>query len=90
MDLNELEKTALYELYEKGRNYMRMRNVFTDTDRNYRMYNGNQWYGAKIEGIEQAQYNFSISPWKERLECHLSALQQVEGEELFDKNGNPL
>lgn len=58
MDLNELEKTALYELYEKGRNYMRMMNVFTDTDRNYRMYNGNQWYGAKIEGIEQAQYNF--------------------------------
>ena len=36
------------------------------------------------KAVEQAQYNFSISPWKERLECHLSALQQVEGEELFD------
>ena len=33
-------------------------NVYTDTDINYRMYNGDQWYGANIEGIEKAQYNF--------------------------------
>ena len=58
MDLEELKTTELYELYEKGLNYMRMMNVFRDTDINYRMYNGNQWEGAKIEGIEQAQYNF--------------------------------
>ena len=58
MDLEELKTTELYQLYEKGLNYMRMMNVFRDTDINYRMYNGNQWEGAKIEGIEQAQYNF--------------------------------
>ena len=58
MDLEELKKTDLYQLYEKGLNYMRMKNVFRDTDLNYRMYNGNQWEGAKIDGIEQAQYNF--------------------------------
>lgn len=58
MDLEELKKTDLYLLFEKGLNYMRMHNVFRDTDVNYRMYNGNQWEGAKIEGIEQAQYNF--------------------------------
>lgn len=58
MDLEEIKKTDIWELYEKGLNYLRMMNVFSDTDLNYRMYNGNQWEGAKIEGIEQAQYNF--------------------------------
>lgn len=58
MDIQELKNTDIWELYEKGRNYMRMFSMFSDTDRNYRMYGGNQWEGAKIEGIEQAQYNF--------------------------------
>lgn len=58
MDLKELKETEVWQLFEKGKNFMRMRNVFADTDRNYRMYSGNQWEGAKIEGIEQAQYNF--------------------------------
>lgn len=58
MDLEELKTTDVWQLYEKGLNFMRMRNVFSDTDLNYRMYCGNQWEGAKIEGIEQAQYNF--------------------------------
>ena len=58
MDLKELKETKAWELYEQGRNFLRLRNVYTDTDKNYRMYNGNQWEGAKIEGIEQAQYNF--------------------------------
>lgn len=58
MDLEELKETEIWQLYEHGLNFMRMINVFSDTDRNYRMCFGNQWEGAKIEGIEQAQYNF--------------------------------
>ncbi len=58
MDLKELKETDVWTLFEHGRNYMRMQNIFRDTDRNYRMFNGNQWEGAKVEGIEQAQYNF--------------------------------
>ena len=58
MDLDEVKTTEIWELYEKGKNYMRQLKVFSDTDLNYRMYGGNQWEGAKIEGIEQAQYNF--------------------------------
>ena len=58
MDLEELKETDIWTLYERGRNYMRMMNIFTDTDKNYRFYSGNQWEGAKIEGIEQAQFNF--------------------------------
>lgn len=58
MDLEELKTTDEWDLFEKGKNFMRRMNMFTDTDKNYRMYSGNQWEGAKIEGIEQAQYNF--------------------------------
>lgn len=58
MDLKELKETEAWELYEQGKNFLRLRNVYNDTDKNYRMYSGNQWEGAKIEGIEQAQYNF--------------------------------
>ncbi len=58
MNLDELKKTEIWELFEQGKNFMRRLNIFTDTDKNYRMYSGNQWEGAKIEGIEQAQYNF--------------------------------
>ena len=58
MDLDEVKKTDIFQLFEHGKNYMRMMNVYSDTDLNYRMCYGNQWEGAKIEGIEQAQYNF--------------------------------
>lgn len=57
MDLNELKETDIWELYEKGRNYNRLKNLYSDTDRNYRMYNGNQWEGLKISGIEPIQLN---------------------------------
>ena len=57
-NLEDIRKTDTWELFEKGRNYLRQMDVYTDTDLNYRMYNGNQWEGANIEGIEKAQYNF--------------------------------
>ena len=57
MNLEEVEKTEIWQLYEKGRNYNRMLNVYSDTDRNYRMYNGNQWEGLIISGIEPIQLN---------------------------------
>lgn len=56
MDIKELE-TDIWQLYEKGRNYNRMVGLYTDTDKNYRMYNGNQWSGLKISGIEPIQLN---------------------------------
>lgn len=58
MDIREIKETAVWSLYEKGRNYHRMTNVYTDTDRNYRMYNGNQWHGAKLGDVEPVQKNF--------------------------------
>lgn len=58
MDIQEIKQTPIWNLYEKGRNYHRMTGVYTDTDRNYRMYNGNQWEGAKLGGVEPVQKNF--------------------------------
>ena len=58
LEEKDIPKTDTWELFEKGRNYLSRMGVYTDTDLNYRMYNGNQWEGANIEGIEKAQYNF--------------------------------
>ena len=58
MDIEEIEKTKVWLLYEKAKNFMNKRNIYSDTDLNYRMYNGNQWEGLKVEGIEKIQYNF--------------------------------
>ena len=58
MDLQDIKQTDIWELYEKGRNYHRRTGIYTDTDRNYRMYNGNQWEGAKLGDVEPVQKNF--------------------------------
>lgn len=34
--------------------------------------------------VEQAQYNFSVSPWADRLDCQQTALQELEGEKVYD------
>lgn len=58
MDIQEIRETPIWTLYEKGRNYHRLTGIYTDTDRNYRMYNGNQWDGAKLGDVEPVQKNF--------------------------------
>ncbi len=58
MDIQEIRETPIWELYEKGRNYHRRVGIYVDTDRNYRMYNGNQWEGAKLGDVEPVQKNF--------------------------------
>ena len=35
-----------------------MTGIYTDTDRNHRMYNGNQWGNAKLGDVEPVQKNF--------------------------------
>ena len=58
MDLQELKQTDIWALYDQCVSYCRMMGVFGDTDLNYRMYNGDQWHGLKIVGVEKVQYNF--------------------------------
>jgi hypothetical protein len=58
LDLKELKQTDIWDLYEQCLDYCNMMGVFSDTDLNYRMYNGDQWHGLKIQGVEKVQYNF--------------------------------
>ena len=58
MDLKELETTDIWKLYQDMVSYNNQLNVYSDTDKNYRMYNGNQWEGLRIEGIEPVSLNF--------------------------------
>jgi hypothetical protein len=58
MDLKELKETEVWQLYQRGKSYLYMMNVCSDTDKNHRMYNGNQWEGLKIKSIEPVQLNF--------------------------------
>ncbi len=58
MDIQEIKETPIWTLYEKGRNYHRLTGIYTDTDRNYRMYNGDQWGAAKLGDVEPVQKNF--------------------------------
>lgn len=58
MDIEQIKETSIWGLYEKGRNYLRLIKAYSDTDRNNRMYNGNQWEGAKLGDVEPVQKNF--------------------------------
>ena len=58
MDLQEIKQTDIWALYDQCVSYCRMMGIFGDTDLNYRMYNGDQWHGLKIQGVEKVQYNF--------------------------------
>ena len=58
MNTEEIKQTPIWTLYEKGRNYHRLTNIYQDTDKNYRMYNGNQWGKAKLGDVEPVQKNF--------------------------------
>ena len=58
MDLNEIQATEIWELYEKGRNFHRLQGIYADTDKNYRFYNGDQWGGAKLGDVEGVMKNF--------------------------------
>ena len=57
MDLEELQETEIWTLYEKMKNYNMEMDVYSDTDKNYRMYNGDQWNGVKLEDIKPVSLN---------------------------------
>jgi hypothetical protein len=56
MTQEEIKTTDIWELYQKGQNFMSK--IYANTDMNFRMYNGDQWAGLKIKGVEKIQHNF--------------------------------
>lgn len=57
-DIEELITTDEWDLYQQSVDYMLLYNLYEDSNRNYRMYNGDQWYGLQTQGIEKVQLNF--------------------------------
>ena len=88
MDILEIQKTPIWELFEKGRNYNRMTGLFLDTDRNYRMYNGDQWGGAKLGGVEPVQVNFIKPIVKYKISVIHSNLYAINYSSLNHKDPN--
>lgn len=56
MTQEEIKTTDIWELYQMGQNFMSK--IYANTDMNFRMYNGDQWAGLKIKGVEKIQHNF--------------------------------
>lgn len=50
-------RTELWRLYEKGKDYLSKKNVFVETNENYRNYNEDQWYGLESGSIEPITLN---------------------------------
>lgn len=74
MDIEELKQTDIWTLYQKHVDFMHKRNIYTDTDLNHRMYNGDQWQGLKIEGVEKIQHNFIKTIVKQKVSTITSNL----------------
>lgn len=53
----EEQITELWKLYEKGKDYLSKKKVFTETDENYRNYNEDQWDGLESGSIEPITLN---------------------------------
>lgn len=58
MDLETFKETDIWQLYSEAQSYARLIGMYSDTDRNFRMYNGNQWEGVKVKDVELVQLNF--------------------------------
>jgi hypothetical protein len=58
MDEQEIKTTDIWSLYNKCNMFASKHGFYTDTDRNNNFYNGDQWEGLIIEGIEPVCLNF--------------------------------
>lgn len=54
----KLIETPEWQLYEKGKNYLRSINMYAETDKNYHMTYGDQWEGLVTSGIEKVSYPY--------------------------------
>lgn len=91
MNTEELKPTNVWNIYEKLQNFMSRRNIYSDTDKNFRMYNGDQWYGLKVKDTEKIQNNFIKQIVKQKVSNITSNLfainyspENIENSEFFE------
>ena len=94
MDIQEIRETPIWSLYEIGRNYHRRVGIYTDTDKNYDFYNGNQWRGAKLGDVEPVQKNiikpivkYKVSVVHDNLYAIVYSSQNYENQEFQKQSG---
>lgn len=58
MDEKEIKETKVWVLYQKATDFARKKGFYSEIDKCNNFYNGDQWEGLLIEGIEPVQYNF--------------------------------
>lgn len=58
MDEKEIKETKVWTLYQKATDFARKKGFYSEIDKCNNFYNGDQWEGLLIEGIEPVQYNF--------------------------------
>ena len=58
MDLKDIKETEVWELYNTAQMYARKTSLYETTDKNFRMYNDDQWDGVKLKDTEPVQLNF--------------------------------
>lgn len=82
-DYDELEiVTDAWRDYEKGKMYNKTHNLYTDTEKNYNFYHGNQWEGAKLGDIQPIVFNI-IKPI---VKYKLGVITQNRYEIVFNPN----
>lgn len=55
---NQDKYTDIWKKYEKSKEYLRKKNLISDTDRNWNFYKGDQWAGIKAGNEELPLMNF--------------------------------
>ena len=58
MNEEKIKTTPIWNIYEECKNFAYMNNMFSENDKHNRFFNGNQWEGLKVKGVEPVQLNF--------------------------------
>lgn len=58
MDEKEIKETKVWVLYNKAIDFAKKKGFYSEIDKCNNFYNGDQWEGLLVEGIEPVQYNF--------------------------------
>ncbi len=82
LDYEEQNVTQIWKDYEKGVMYNRSKNIYTNTEKNYNFYYGNQWNGAKLGDIQPIVFNI-IKPI---VKYKLGVIYQNHYEIMFNVN----
>ncbi len=83
LDYKEEENvTKVWVEYQRGVMFNRSHNLYTDTEKNYNFYHGNQWEGAKLGDIQPVVFNI-IKPI---VKYKLGVITQNRYEIVFNPN----